>query len=318
MKLEYCVIIPAHNEERFIIEAIRSVFAQSLLPSEVVVIDDGSSDNTAEVAEAAGARVIRQSNSCGPSASRNHAIAGTTSPLVAFLDADDEWMRNHAQTLADKFNDDRVVFAGSRAELFGAASGPVPSLLTVEGVMDLRDVLIADNPIVQSAVMVRRSALTAAGGYSEGMRLSEDYDLWTRVGELGSFSFVNAISVRRRVHASQVSSRFGAGLAVAAWGVRQRALQRRFRGVSAAERNAILELLHRAAQQDIEWAVGTGKRSNLAVVRAQLAAADASLGLSGSLASIGGEGALSRRISQDFRNAGRSVLARLRPSNAAS
>ena len=318
MTTEYCVIIPAHNEERFVVDAIRSVFAQTLPPKEVVVIDDGSSDDTAAVAAAAGARVIRQPDSLGPSASRNYAIARTTSPLVAFLDADDEWMHNHAQTLVDAFNDDRVVFAGSRVELFGAASGPAPSILTVDGVMVLCDVLIADNPIVQSAAMVRRATLVAVGGYSEGMRLSEDYDLWTRVGELGSFSFVNAISVRRRVHASQVSSRFGAGMAVAAWGVRQRALQRRFSGVSAAERNAILELLYRAAQQDIEWAVGTGKRSNLAVVRAQLAAADASLGLSGSLASIGGEGALSRRISQDFRNAGRSVLARLRPSNAAS
>jgi len=76
--------------------------------------------------------------------------------------------------------------------------------------------------------------------------------------------------------------------------------------------------LYNAAQRDIEWAVSSGKRSNLAVVRALLASADDSLALSGSLASIGGDRALSRRLSQDFRNVSHWVLAQLRQSNAAS
>jgi len=318
MKLDYCVVIPAHNEEQFIGKAIASVLSQSLPPNEVVVVDDGSSDTTSAEAAAAGARVIQQSTSLGPSASRNRAITETRSPFVAFLDADDEWNVDHAETLSDSFADQRVVLAGSRAELFGAASGLAQASLTLDGIVNFRDILIEKNPFVQSAVMVRRTALVAVDGYDERMRLSEDYDLWTRLSELGTFSFVNEITVRRRVHASQASLRFGAEMIDAAWGVRRRTVHRRLENASAVERSAVLKLICLAASHDIEWAVWTGKRSNLALIRAHLSAADESFGLGGSLQSVGGDGALIRRISQDFRNASRSILARLRPSNVAS
>lgn len=83
-------VIPAHNRERLIAEAIRSVVAQTLPVAEILVVDDGSTDRTAQVAEALGARVIRQPNQ-GVAAARNTGILGASEEWVALLDSDDLW-----------------------------------------------------------------------------------------------------------------------------------------------------------------------------------------------------------------------------------
>ncbi|MDQ3806198.1 MAG: glycosyltransferase family 2 protein, partial [Acidobacteriota bacterium] len=87
------VIIPAYNAERFIAQTIESVHAQTLPVAEVIVVDDGSSDRTAEVARALRARVISQPNR-GLSAARNAGLKAATQPWVALLDADDLWARS--------------------------------------------------------------------------------------------------------------------------------------------------------------------------------------------------------------------------------
>jgi len=84
------VIIPAFNEASRIGKAIETIRAQTEPPSEIIVIDDGSSDDTASVAESLGARVFRQANA-GPSAARNRGIRDAAFPWVAFCDADDLW-----------------------------------------------------------------------------------------------------------------------------------------------------------------------------------------------------------------------------------
>ena len=84
------VVVPAYNSARFLADTIASVRAQGDLPLEVVVVDDGSDDGTAELAESLGRdiRVIRQSNQ-GPAAARNAGVEASDAELIAFLDADD-------------------------------------------------------------------------------------------------------------------------------------------------------------------------------------------------------------------------------------
>ncbi len=84
------VVIPAYNSEEFIGEAIRSALAQTLPVSEIIVVDDGSTDQTAEVAAKLGASVIRQEHG-GISAARNAGIRAAKYDWIAFLDADDIW-----------------------------------------------------------------------------------------------------------------------------------------------------------------------------------------------------------------------------------
>ena len=307
MMTDYCVVIPAHNAARFIATTLASIQRQTIVPSDVVVVDDGSSDQTAVVARAAGARVVIQSESKGPSASRNRGVAETSAPVVAFLDADDEWMPDHAERILRALAAEGIAFAGSDAERFGAESGVVKTALTNTEPVDLRDLLIRDNPIIQSSVMISRDAFDRAGGYDETMRLSEDYDLWTRVAEHGMFAYVNVPTVRRRMHDQQASQRFRADLVGAWWDVRRRCVARRLIGASASEREHVLALLYTASVSDLEWAIWTGESEMLALVRDELHATDLALALGNRLGAVGGVGVPARRVSQDLRCAGRAV-----------
>lgn len=307
MLTDYCVVIPAHNAARFIATTLASIQRQTVAPSDVVVVDDGSSDETAAVARSAGARVVVQSESRGPSASRNRGVAATHAPVVAFLDADDEWMPDHAERILPALAGEGIAFAGSDAERFGSESGVVRTALTDMEPFDLRDLLIRDNPIIQSSVMISRAAFNRVGGYDETMRLSEDYDLWTRVAEHGMFAYVNVPTVRRRMHDQQASQRFRADLVGAWWSVRRRCVARRLIGASALESEHVLNLLEIAGMTDVEWAIWTGETGMLSLVRDELHATDRALALGNRLGSMGGVSLPARRLSQDLRCAARAV-----------
>ncbi|MBN8993889.1 MAG: glycosyltransferase family 2 protein [Rhizobiales bacterium] len=89
--LSCTVIIPAYNAARTIADALQSVQAQSLRPTRIIVVDDGSTDETATIAGAMGAEVIRQRQQ-GPGNACNRALAEVDTPYVAYLDADDIWL----------------------------------------------------------------------------------------------------------------------------------------------------------------------------------------------------------------------------------
>jgi len=102
--LRISCIVPVHNGERFLDEALATIFAQTLAPYEVIVVDDGSTDATAAVAARHGEaiRYLHQSNA-GPAAARNLGIAAAQGELVAFLDADDLWHRDKLARQSARF-----------------------------------------------------------------------------------------------------------------------------------------------------------------------------------------------------------------------
>lgn len=177
------VVIPAYNAERWIGDALRSIAGQTLRPSEVVVVDDGSSDATAKLAAQHGAKVLRQDRR-GPGAARNRGIAETSSPLVAFLDADD-WFapgKLEAQSRALDGSDAPAVCCDAfvvDGDVVGAAKNKdrgVPESIDF-------DTLFEGNPVICSTVLARRDEVLAAGGFDEDPVLvaTEDYDLWLRL-----------------------------------------------------------------------------------------------------------------------------------------
>ncbi|MDE6864821.1 MAG: glycosyltransferase, partial [Alistipes sp.] len=98
------VIIPLYNKEREIGDTLRSVLAQTLRPTEIVVVDDGSTDRSADIVREIAAanplvRLVAQANA-GECAARNRAIAETTGEYIALLDADDEWRPGFLQEIA--------------------------------------------------------------------------------------------------------------------------------------------------------------------------------------------------------------------------
>ncbi len=180
------VIIPAFNAQVFIADALRSVFWQTEPALEVIVVDDGSMDGTADVvAQYPRVRYLWQANA-GVSAARNRGVALASGEYLAFLDADDVW---HPRKLEYQLRAFRQypgsVLCHTRAtrdpgEIQGAEGGRGPESLTCVARSDMTATFLAPY-LGPSTVMVRRDAFIGVGGFDESLRIAEDVDFYLRV-----------------------------------------------------------------------------------------------------------------------------------------
>ena len=188
------VVLITHNGIELIERALSNALGQTLTSLEVVVVDDGSSDGTADRARAAAAgdsrvRVLSQPNG-GPASARNHGIREARGEYVAFLDHDDHWSRRKLETqvsLLDRRPDAAVASCYSalvdedgRAlgwRLGGNADGDVYS-----------EMLEWDMVSGGSVVLARRTALLNAGGFDETLPMRSDWDLWIRLARAHPFA----------------------------------------------------------------------------------------------------------------------------------
>ena len=213
------VVIPAYNAERFLSEAIESVLAQTYSPVELVVVDDGSMDRTAEVAAAYGeAKVITQENR-GPSAARNRGAAIARGAFLAFHDSDDAMTPDKLAVQVGQMLDnpsigcvlaEQELLVEPGAELpFGVEGTKVPT------VMPPRPPELADEPMVHPMTMVvRRETFEQIGGFDESMRAAEDFDWMLRASEEGvEIARLSNVLLRRRVHAASLTQDAAAGRA---------------------------------------------------------------------------------------------------------
>jgi len=172
-------IIPAYNSAGTIGKAIASAQSQQHAPDEIIVIDDGSTDDTAAIATTAGATVIRQANA-GPAAARNAGIASTSAEWIALLDADDSWRPDRIARQLPLLDDDHlaVVYSGHHV---ANKTPPIPPER-----LDF-DTLWERNRIPTSTVLLRRTAWEAIGGFDSARDLIgvEDYNLWLRLAHAG-------------------------------------------------------------------------------------------------------------------------------------
>lgn len=180
------VVIPAYNAAAFLPRCLESVFAQTLKPKEVIVVDDGSTDNTAALAAGLGARVISRRNG-GISAARNTGIQNASSEWIALLDADDLWAPTKLERQVACIRPETVlVYTGVR--LFDD-SGVRCERPAVDAIL-ARKMLRYRNSITPSAVLARRDMLLRGGGFREDIRACEDWELWVRLLRLGQFEAV--------------------------------------------------------------------------------------------------------------------------------
>lgn len=211
------VVIPLYNGRRFIREAIESVLAQTLRPAEIVVVDDGSTDDGPDIvtrmATALPITLLSKPNG-GQSSARNFGIAHTSSELLALLDQDDVWYPDHIERLARPFsrngeppigwvygNLDEVDEAGrmvARSCLrFAPCSHPKRELLTCLG---------SDMFVLPSATILSRAAFDAVGGFDERLCGFEDDDLFLRIFRAGFENVYVEHSVTRwRIYPGSVS-----------------------------------------------------------------------------------------------------------------
>lgn len=172
------VIIPVYNGARFIVEAVQSIVAQEYGSLEIIVVDDGSTDETAEIVARFDwdVRYVFQENA-GPGAARNRGIRDASGDLIAFLDADDLWAAGSLQLLVNRLLEDpeRDVVHG-HARLF--RDGDPNSCMDF---LNPGEVF----PYYIGAGLYHRRAFERAGLFEEQLRFSEDTEWYRRAAELG-------------------------------------------------------------------------------------------------------------------------------------
>jgi GT2 family glycosyltransferase len=208
-RIPVTVIVPAYERAALLDRALGSIAAQTVAPEEVIVVDDASTDATAAVALAAGARVITHAENAGAATARNTGFAAARTAWVALLDSDDEWLPHHLErTWAARAG--HVLVSGSCLVI--GTDGAVERAAGPAGWHDrvLRrpaDLVYPENPVVASGALVDRAAVLRAGGYDTTLRYAEDFDLWTRVLEQGTARCLAEVTVLIRQHGERKSAR---------------------------------------------------------------------------------------------------------------
>jgi glycosyltransferase involved in cell wall biosynthesis len=208
------VIIPAYNYARYLEPAVRSAFAQHHRPVEVLIVDDGSTDETPALcqrlqSELPGLLIIRQENA-GLSSARNTGIRNATQPLVAFLDADDEWLPAFLDTLVADFSRQpastpAVACNSFRIDSSGARIGEKNTAPRGDRSFSAADILLKTR-FMPSSVVARRSAFDSTGCFDTTLRSSEDRDMWIRLAAAhGPIRYLDQPLVRIRRHGSNMS-----------------------------------------------------------------------------------------------------------------
>ncbi|OAN51544.1 glycosyltransferase family 2 protein [Magnetospirillum moscoviense] len=197
------VVIPAHNAARTLHRALASVFIQDISPLEVIVVDDGSSDRSADLAaDFAGGvvRVIRLDQCRGAANARNHGVGAARGDLIAFLDADDEWMPTKLARQTDLLRANPAMdFVSCGARLIAPDGSDCGNLYPGRPPAWGREawrVLLAYNFIATPSVVVRRQALNKAGAFDTTLKVGEDQDMWIRLALAGELGYVDAMLVQ--------------------------------------------------------------------------------------------------------------------------
>jgi len=184
--LSISVIVLAHNAEKCIGRAIASALNQSLEPSQIIVVDYGSTDGTRAIVKNMGRKVkyIQQDKS-GPAVARNHGIEESSGEWIAFLDADDEWFPNWVSTHTRVLNNHlECMWSCCNFECAGDVSQHnmiVNETSSYEGAVNYFDALLRGIRLQTSDFMINRSMLDETGMFRYEMESGQDMDLWSRI-----------------------------------------------------------------------------------------------------------------------------------------
>ncbi len=184
------VIIPVYNAEGSITETLQSIAFQTRPIDEVIIVNDGSSDNTVKVISALkvklalNIRIIDQENA-GPSKARNRGVQEAKGEWIAFLDADDVWEREKVEQQMKLLEEHpEYVLAGSLVEYSKIKSNRKYDRIEFSN-------LLIRNGVFTSTVIVAKKVLIEIGGFREDMKYSEDYNLWLKICKLYPVMVVN-------------------------------------------------------------------------------------------------------------------------------
>jgi len=211
------IIIPTYNCQQYIAQAIDSIRSQCYKNIEIIVIDDGSTDNSAKIAEQYGepVKVIHQTNQ-GPAAARNRGVAESSGEFIAFLDGDDLWLPNklapQIRLLQDHPDIDIAYGAFRKWAADNNGEYPPPEQFISGGDNSELDIalsgwiyhkLLLDNYIHIITAVIRRSLFNELGGFNESFQTGEDYDFWLRASRISqAYKLAKPVALYRENPAS--------------------------------------------------------------------------------------------------------------------
>jgi glycosyltransferase involved in cell wall biosynthesis len=208
------VVIPTYNRAEMLAQALRSVLAQTFTDYEVIVVDDGSTDGTAEVVESftdQRIKYLRQENR-GSSAARNAGVEKAEGKYVAFLDSDDAWLPEKLEVQVAAFERHPTVGLVSCRSLTIDPSNECAFPLELlrppgdEIVADFHAEIIVSNRFMTPALMVKRAVIEKVGGFDENLVYAEDWDLWIRIARECECCDVGRYLAAVRVHPESATS----------------------------------------------------------------------------------------------------------------
>mgnify|MGYP003851380213 CR=1 FL=1 len=210
--LRVTVVIPTHNRAWCLAEAIDAVLAQTYRDYELIIVDDGSTDETASILTGYGDKIRRlhQANR-GVSAARNHGVRKAHGELIAFLDSDDLWQPEKLARQVAFFDRHPEAMICQTEEIWirrGVRVNPKHRHRKPSGwIFEPSLALCLVSP---SAVMMRRDLLEQMGGFDETLPACEDYDLWLRVSLRHPIHLIkDPLVIKRGGHADQLSGAAG-------------------------------------------------------------------------------------------------------------
>lgn len=204
------VVIPSYNRANYIGATIESVLGQTYRNIEIIVIDDGSTDNTEDVVSKYLPKVkyIKQKNS-ERGASRNHGLRLAKGEFISFLDSDDLWLPNKIETDLEFFsNNSSIGVIYTDAVQIDAQSYEI-KLLKAERVKGkITERLLANNFVLMATHLIRTQLIRNIGGFLEERELSgsEDWEMWVRLSTITEFAYLPKVTAKIRTHSANTMS----------------------------------------------------------------------------------------------------------------
>ncbi len=219
--MKISAVIPAYNSEKYILDAIDSIKNQTRAVDEIIVIDDGSIDNTQQLIQTKTENIIyKKQENQGPSAARNSGIKMASGDWIAFLDADDQWTPDKIEKQCAVLNKSPKLklIAGDMQEI-----GMRNELIT-QSVLDKHQLLeefkrnqslplknalaklVNKNFIPTGTVLASRASLIEAGMFNHEIRFGEDLELWAKIASKHPITCMPKILMLRRLHQQNATS----------------------------------------------------------------------------------------------------------------
>ncbi|MFB9991318.1 glycosyltransferase family 2 protein [Deinococcus oregonensis] len=238
----FSVVVAVYNAEQYLEETLRALQAQTFADFEVLMVDDGSVDRSAEIArqfcQSDSRFQLWQTPNRGISPTRNLAVQRASGPWIAVCDADDTWEPGKLEA-QHRFivawagqNEEELVALGTAGDHINAAGQPIRPLHPrlspwPSGLQD--ESLLEDLHMINSSVVFRRDVFEAVGGYRAEYTPTEDTDLWVRLSERGAVVNLQEPLTHYRIHGTNVSEQHYMVMVLNMYRIRANAERRRLR-----------------------------------------------------------------------------------------